>query len=698
MGQDLIVEIGTEEIPAGFLMPALAQLKTETDKLLGQERISYGSVITQGTPRRMVLMVDGVAASQEDAQQERTGPFVAQAFDDSGAPTKAAQGFARGCGVAVEDLGRVQTPKGEKLAFVKKIVGRSSLEVFSEILPGLISGLNFPKSMRWGTGETRFGRPSHWIAAMLGDELIKFNLTGIESGNQSRGHRFTHPDVFSFNNAADYLEKIAAGDVVLDPQKRRDLISERLGELAGQLGGEVIDDPELLDEVVNLVEVPVVVSGEFDESFLELPAAVLIESMRSHQRYFALKQPGSDKLLPSFIAVCNNTAADPAVMAKGNSRVLGARLADAQFFFTEDSKLPLEHFTEELSGMVFQEKLGSYADKASRLKKLAGTIAGLLSDDPGVKADSERAAWLCKADLVSLMVGEFPELQGMIGGAYALKSGEPETVALAIRDHYLPGSAQDIEKGNFPCSVSADAVSLADKLDSLVGCWGVGLAPSGSADPYALRRLTLGILNIIRNKGYRLCLPELVKSALEALDERIEPHAEEVQTEVLEYIAGRIKNMLMDESVPYDAIDAGLSVWNGLLVDTIAKIDAVSGLKQREDFEPLMIAFKRVVNIIEGEPGPVDSAMLQHESEQFLYSEFSKTRDQVRPLVESGDYQEALSVMAGLRLSVDKFFDDVMVNVDDAALRANRHALLNEIAGMFKQVADFGKIVIEGNS
>ena len=717
MKQDLLIEIGVEEIPAGFLPPALKKWQEAMERLLEDSRLDHGKAKTYGTPRRMVLVVEQVAERQPDTEEVRSGPFVAQAFDASGQPTKAGEGFAKSCGVAVSALEREVMPKGEKLICRKQVPGRPALDILAAKLPDLIRGIPFPKTMRWGSGELRFARPIHWLLALFGEEVVPFSLDGLASGRSTRGHRFTHPQAVEVKDLADYMEALDRAEVEVDPVVRQDQIEREIILRAEELGGEVIPDPALLEEVTWLVEWPVVLSGRFEDRFLKLPEEVLIEAMRAHQRYFALRRKGSSRLLPAFITVANTPVPDLSVVAKGNERVLKARLSDAEFFFREDSKVPLEKFAERLSGVVFQAKLGTYAEKSERIEKLAEWLAGELAPgDAKVREHAQRAARLCKADLVTQMVYEFPSLQGVMGGHYARISGEAPEVAQAIRDHYLPRSAEDILLGMLPKNLVGECVSLADKIDSVVGCWGVGLAPTGSADAFAVRRQALGIIEILWEKNYSLSIPKLVETALKGLHGKLKQEPNQVQIEVEAFFKDRLRGLFMHQrlsaivqppgqpamglspniALPYDVVDAVLGAWNGQVTDAYERVRALSALKRRPDFEPLMIAFKRVVRIIEGEPGAVDPARFEHETEQALYQSFQEIETNVRPLIQAKKYSEALSEMAKLKPVVDQFFDDVMVNVADENLRRNRHALLAEIAAMFREFADFSKVVTAG--
>ncbi|HUT53502.1 MAG TPA: glycine--tRNA ligase subunit beta [bacterium] len=698
MPLELLVEIGCEEIPARFLGPALTQLAGKAAVALARARIRCGLIKTYGTPRRLTLAVDEVAEMQQRWEERKLGPGVAHAFDQNGEPTKAATGFARSCGVSVAELGREQTDKGERLLYVKKIEGRPSKEVLAEVIPALIKSLEFAKAMRWGEGEMAFVRPVHWILALLGEDAILFSLDGTASGRMTRGHRFLSPEPVAVTGIADYLEKLDLRGVVPDPQFRKEIIERDVELKAGELGGEMYPDPALMDEVTNLVEFPVVLSGGFDARHLALPAEVLIACLRTHQRYFALRKPGTDKeLLPFFITVANTPATDLSVVIRGNERVLGARLADAEFYWREDLKTGIEKMRGNAAGMTFYQTLGSYLDKMGRIERLCGRLCdAIFPGDAGVKKAATEAARYCKADLVSQMVGEFAELQGVMGGEYARAAGMDAETARSVRDHYLPRSAEDIAAGTYPSDPAGEVVSLADKIDSVVSCWAAGLAPTGAGDPFALRRQAQGVIALCLIRGLRFRLDRMIEESAALSCPLTKADAGKVGAEVKEFFAARLKAQFMESGLPYDVVDAGLSVWNGDVPDTLAKIEAVARMKKRPDFDPLMIAFKRVMNIVEGAPGEVDQSRFKDEAEAVLYSEYTRVRHNIGPLLAAGSYDQALEYMAGLKPAVDRFFDQVMVNVPDQELRRNRHALCATVAGLFKGVADFSRIVIAG--
>ncbi|MDD2901118.1 MAG: glycine--tRNA ligase subunit beta, partial [Syntrophales bacterium] len=503
MASELLLEIGTEEIPARFIPPALAEMAASFQKLLEQERIASGEISTWGTPRRLTLVARDLAEAQSEASTEIIGPPKAKAFDAAGQPTQAAQGFAKNQGVAVSDLIEVDTPRGIYLAVSKRTAGRPTKERLLELLPSYILGLSFPKSMRWGAESITFARPIHWLLARWGGEVLPFVVGDVTSGGFTRGHRFLAPQDVEVKDAAAYVAALKKAQVIVDPVARREHLETELAQAAAKVGGEVVPNPGLLEENSFLVEYPSVVCGNFEEKFLALPDEVLITSMREHQRYFSLR--GKDgQLLPHFIAVNNTLTRNPEVVKKGHERVLRARLSDAMFFYQEDSKTPLEKRVEALKGVVFHSLLGTSYEKMERFRELAAYLARNLA--PDLEELVRRAAYLSKADIVTEMVGEFPSLQGVMGRQYARLSGEPPAVAEAIFTHYLPRHAGDL----LPPDLTGALVSLADRLDTICGCFGVGLIPTGAADPYGLRRHALAVIHILRDQGLHLNLPEAV--------------------------------------------------------------------------------------------------------------------------------------------------------------------------------------------
>jgi glycyl-tRNA synthetase beta chain len=682
---ELFLEIGTEEIPAGFIPRAMAEMEAIITRELTNARLAFGEVKTLATPRRLALLVRDIPAIQPDAEITATGPSIKAAYDAEGKPTKAAEGFARGQGVDVSAIQIVTTDKGEYISITRTETGRPTHELLSEILPKLINEIPFKKSMRWGELDVRFARPIHWIVALFDGIVVPFEFGNITSGAVSRGHRFMANTTFPVRDYAHYLEECERHFVIPDQERRKDIIRRETHRVAIAAGGHLLPDEELLEQVSFLVEYPSAVHGTFSEEFLVVPKEVLITSMRSHQRYFSIVD-ASGKLLPGFITINNTLTDDPSVVIKGNQRVLRARLSDARFFFEEDKKVKLDERVEALKKVVYQQKLGTSFEKMERFKALSEGLAAKLN--PAVTAQTGRTAWLCKADLISAMVGEFPEVQGIMGREYALLEGEEAAVANAIAEHYLPTQAG----GELPASDIGAFVSIADKLDTICGCFGVGLIPTGAADPYALRRATIGIISIILDRGYQLSLSDLINQSLELLSAKLTRPKEQVANDVLEYFRARFINLLGND-FPNDAVDAAVSADFDELVDVKARIAALTEFETHSDFEPLAVAFKRVGNIIKaGTDAPVDPALFEDSAEVALYEAFSSVKASVEIRVAAGSWLDALTEIATLRGPVDAFFDRVMVMAEDQRVRTNRLALLTAIARMFGRIADFSKI------
>lgn len=685
MSKELLLEIGAEEIPAGFVPKALASLEEMARKEFEAARLSFDQINTLGTPRRLTLVVRGLPTVQPDAEITATGPSKKAAYDSEGKPTKAAEGFARGQGVAVTALQIISTDKGDYLAVTKQETGRPTHELLAEILPRLVAGIPFKKSMRWADLDIRFARPVHWIVSLFDGIPVPFNFGPIQSGNTSRGHRFMANSTFPVRDFTHYLEECERHFVIVDQERRKEIIRKETHRVAKTTGGHLLPDEALLDEITYLVEYPSAVIGTIPSEFLVVPKEVLITSMRSHQRYFSVVDE-SGTLLPYFITVPNTLAEDPSVVVKGNERVLRARLSDARFFFDEDRKVRLETRVESLKSVVYQQKLGTSYEKMERFKTLAEFLADQLH--PTIKQQTSRAAFLCKADLVSGMVGEFPEVQGIMGREYALHDGEPLEVAIAIAEHYLPTQAG----GELPTSDSGAFVSLADKLDTLCGCFGVGLIPTGAADPYALRRATIGMISIILDKGYRLSLSAVISHSLDLLAAKLTRPRDEVQRDVLEFFRGRFINLL-GNTYPVDVVEAAASAGFDDLTDCAERIRALDSFRQRDDFQPLTVAFKRVCNIVkEGVDAAVDPSLFRDEAEHTLYRVVQETKTATHDKINRHQYLEALSDIAGLKWAVDAFFDAVMVMAEDLPVRTNRLALLTSINRLFGKIADFNRL------
>ncbi len=686
MAKELFLEIGTEEIPAGFIPVALRDLEKMFRTEFDQARIGYGEISTVATPRRLAICVANVAEVQLQQHIEATGPALKVAFDPHGNPTKAALGFARSQGVDVSELGEKQTEKGAYLFISKVVEGQGVRELLPAIMQRIVISLSFKKSMRWGDLDTRFARPVHWLVALYGGAVVPFCYGTLTAANESRGHRFMAPERFKVSSFADYQSKCRAHHVIVDPQERKQIIVDGIEQIVAKVGGVLNPDVELLDEVVNLVEFPVPLCGHFDAEFLQLPTELLVTSMKEHQRYFTLSDSAGN-LLPRFITISNIKATDPGVVVNGNERVLRARLADGMFFWQEDQKRKLESRLKDLKQVVYQQQLGTSYAKVERFTALARFLAQAI--DPEILELTERAATLAKCDLETGMVNEFPELQGVMGREYALLEGENERVARAIYEHYLPVQAG----GKLPSDNIGAFVSIADKMDTICGCFGVGLIPTGTADPYALRRNAIGILNIILARGFTISIPELVQKGVALLEARLNRPAGEVERDVVAFIRLRLVNMLTGQGVVTDVVDAVLSAGFDQVLNVCQRVEALNTLKNQADFEPLAATFKRAGNIIGGGVvAEVNPELFESQCENNLHAALGKVRTQVEAAMSENMYLEALHAIATLRPAVDSFFDDVMVMVDNEQIKTNRLALLTDVSSLFSGLADFSRL------
>jgi glycyl-tRNA synthetase beta chain len=685
--KELLLEIGTEEIPAGFIPQALSDLENLTKKEFEANRIDFKGMRTLGTPRRLALFIESVSEKQRDVETKKIGPSKQAAFDSKGKPTPAAIGFAKSQSVSVEALKLIQTEKGEYVCAVKEEPGRPTFELLPSILPRLILNLPFQKSMRWAEVPIRFARPIHWILALFGGEIIPFEMGNVQSGNVTYGHRFMHPGSFTVKDFKSYLQKMKEAYVVVDPVERKKRIEEEMIREGASVKGKVLRDEDLLNEVNFLVEYPVALCGRFDPTFLSLPREVVTHSMKEHQRYFPLEDDRG-ALLPYFVCISNTDPKDRTMVVEGNERVLKARLSDANFFFQDDLKIPLEKRLEELKKVVFQAKLGTSYEKVMRFTKLALFICEQV--EPRLRQTVERASLLCKADLVTGMVGEFPKLQGTVGREYARLSGEKPEVYEAIYEHYLPTFAGD----RLPNSSVGDMISIADKLDTMVGCFGVGLIPTGTADPFGLRRQALGIIRIILEKRYPLSLVQLIEESGKLLKEKIERPFFEVKKEVIEFFRIRYQNLLLDKGYPFDVVDAALSTSFDELMDVQHRIDALKVARVSQDFESVVIGFKRAMNILKGysSRNEVNPSLFSEAPETDLYQSFLKAKEKIELHLKQRAYESAILEMTQMRKPIDTFFDKVMVMVEDEKIRNNRLALLDGIGQLFLRIADFSKL------
>ncbi|MFZ0724350.1 MAG: glycine--tRNA ligase subunit beta [Desulfobacterales bacterium] len=693
----LLLEIGSEEIPAGYIAPALEALASRLSHRLAEARIEHGATITYGTPRRLAVVVDQVAPRQKSLKTELIGPPAAVGFDQNGSPTVAARKFAEKAGVALERLRTTHTSKGDYLA--ADIIERAQPTRFllREILPEVILSIPFPKKMHWADLDIEFARPIFSIAALLGKSVIPFRLGNLKSGRTTRGHYFMSPGRLKILRGEEYSDVLKSANVLVDISERKKVLQREIAGVAQKLGGRILPDPELEDINTNLVEYPVAVAGNFDEGFLEVPDEVLINSMREHQKYFAVVDD-KNRLMPCFISVNNTKARDMALVARGHERVIRARLADAQFFYRGDLEVSNDQRVEQLKGVLFQAQLGTMHAKTERVSLLADYLAERTTAGRQASADlkrhAKRAAHLCKSDLVSHVVGEFPKLQGVMGRVYAALAGEPAEVAAAIEEHYRP-----VYSGApLPETMTGAIVGIADKIDSICGCFSVGLVPTGASDPYALRRQGIGIIQIMLDKGFSFSLSALIEKSLRLFEKKSEREPGDPAADVLSFIKNRMAHLLAEEGFSKDVIAAVIDISGDNVPDIWNRVRALEALKAQPDFEPLASAFKRVGNIIrkagaEGRgPHKIDAALFEHDSEGALFAAFQAVENKAAAAMDRGRFDLALREIATLRAGVDDFFDGVMVMSDKKRLRENRLALLGGIAGLFGKFADFSKI------
>lgn len=684
---ELLFELGTEEIPARLLERARYELAERLTKALDAAGLEHEGMVTYGTPRRLALSCM-VAAKQPDRSEDLLGPPARIAFDDAGNPTKAAIGFAKRNNVPVEALERRETPKGDYLGCTVQTQGQAAAALLPEMLAQAVTKLHWPKAMRWGSRSDSFIRPVHWLVALFGGEVLPVSCFDIHAGRTTRGHRFLDPEPFEVTGHQGWLEGLRKRHVEPDPAIRSAQIAEAAHALAQSVGGEAIVEDALLEEVTGLVEWPVPLLGTFDEAALGLPAQVLITSMNVHQRYFAV-QTKEGELSNHFIIISGMKVKDPQVVVQGNARVLAARLADARFFYEADAAKGIAHFVPKLAGRRFLEGLGTMHDKAERLAALSGKLAEHLSDgDSSVVSNATRAGLLCKADLATEMVGEFAKLQGEMGADYARKSGEAEAVAEAIEMHYRPKHAND----QVPQGVVNAAVALADRLDSLVGCFSLGLEPTGSADPYALRRQALGVLKIIEETPNAPTLSEALGLCREAYGEILTGDDEALRGRLMSFFRGRLKASL-GQHFPSDLTEAVLSVGFDDPADTRGRLEALHALKATPVWETLAAAVKRVANIGGAHEGsPVDPSTLSEPAAVALYEAWHSVHHSASAALDAGDYTLALERLVTLKPAIDRFFDEVLVMSKEPSERQRRLDLLASIDALFHRVAAFDKV------
>ncbi|WP_042162758.1 glycine--tRNA ligase subunit beta [Paenibacillus gorillae] len=692
MAKDLLLEIGLEEVPARFVRGAMNQLQEKMVKWLADARIGYQAVEVFATPRRLAVLVHGLEEKQADVNEQVKGPSRKIALDDQGNWSKAALGFARSQGVEPEQFFFQELAGVEYVYANKSSIGTETASVLPDGLTNLITSMSFPKNMRWGNYELKFVRPIKWMIALFGQDIIPLELTGVKSGNVTRGHRFLGGETV-VSQPSEYKERLREQHVIADVAEREALIVSQIKGLAEEQGWEIAIKEDLLEEVLFLVEYPNVLFGKFDPSFLDIPQEVLITSMREHQRYFPVLN-AEGQLQPFFVTVRNGDRTSIEQVAKGNEKVLRARLSDAKFFYQEDQKLAIEDALAKLENIVYHEELGSVADKVRRIRDTADRIAVKLNADADTAAFVSRAADICKFDLVTQMVYEFPELQGIMGEDYALKAGESQTVAQAINEHYQPRFAGD----QAPGSLTGAIVSLADKIDTIVGCFSIGIIPTGSQDPYALRRQAAGIVQIILAQGLNLKLEELFEAALTVHQARgMKRSEEEVRKELGEFFALRVKNVLSEQNVRYDVVDAVMASGYDdlrLTVERATLIQALASGGERTEFKLTVDAFNRVCNLAsKAAIRSVNPALFAESAEGALHEAWKTAHPSVVQSLAAGDVAAALAQLSALREPITGYFDGVMVMAKEDDVRENRLATLALIADDIAGIADFAKLV-----
>ena len=690
--RNFLIEIGTEELPPKALKSLMLAFGDNLASGVDDARLEHGDVHTYASPRRLTVLIEKLAMAQEDRKVEQKGPPVKVAFDDNGNPKPAATAFATKCGVAVEELERVATDKGEWLVFNTVEEGRSAAELLPDIIERALGALPIPRRMRWGAGEAEFVRPVHWIVMLHGKDVVDASVMGIQAGRASRGHRYHSKGVVEIASPGKYLDTLETeGFVIADFERRRELVRNGVNDAAEQVGGNVVDGESLYDEVAALVEWPVPIVGAFDEVYLDLPREVVVSTLTGHQRYFPVADD-KGQLLPHFITVANLESRDPEQVIEGNERVIRPRLADAAFFWDSDRKTTLGAREETLRDVVYQRGLGSVFDKCQRSARLAAWLANEL----GVETTTvERAAAIAKCDLTTGMVGEFPDLQGTMGRYYALSDGEPVEVADAIAEHYQPRFAGD----DLPESQAGQILAVAEKLDTLAGVFSIGKKPSGNRDPFGLRRAALGIVRILVECGIDVDLKAMIaKAVAEQPQGKID--AAELVADLYGYITDRLRGYFMDRdtSLGTETFDAVMARQPASLVDFDRRLAAVQTFARLEQAESLAAANKRIANILRkaGDPRGLEVTVkrFEHDAEKALHTAVEELRQKVAPMLEQRRYAETLSDLADLRDPVDRFFDDVMVMADDEVVRNNRLALLSQLRDLFLDVADISRLSI----
>ncbi len=689
---NLLIEIGTEEIPAGYIIPALEAFKENILNTLDKSRIDHGKAQILGTPRRLSLQVMDLADSQNPKISTITGPPEKIGFDENKNPTIAAQKFAEKAGIDIKAIKVENTKKGRYLTAVIEEQCESTSSILENILEKQILAIPFPKSMRWGSLSISFARPIISLLGLLGGQILDFKVGNVKSGSTIFGHQFMHPGEYEVDTADNYNKVAESIGIIPDIEKRKKILISAIEACARENSSQILKDDELIDIVTNLVEYPYPIVGRFDDEFLKVPDEVLITAMREHQKYFALTDTKGN-LKPLFIAVNNTKAKDMSLVAHGHEKVLRARLSDAKFFYEQDCKSTLDEFSDKLKNVTFQEKLGSVYDKTLRITKLGQFLVqnSPYDDKETLQHNIARASKICKADLVSQVVIEFTKLQGVIGRAYALNAGENQDIAFAIEQHYRPVQSG----GKLPENPTANLLAIADKLDTICGCFSIGLIPTGGADPYALRRQGIGIIQIMLEEKFTFSLNSMIDQGLDAFVND-KGKKKETALKIKEFFQNRMVNILIDKGFSREAVNSALFASFDNLPDVMLRVKALDSLIQDPGFEPLAITFKRVENIIKKaetiEDILVDENLFEDDSEKQLFNAVNEVGQTIDNFIKNGNYDQALATIAGLRPKVDTFFDDVMVMAKDERLKQNRIALLSSISKLFKNIANFSMI------
>lgn len=693
MARDLLIEIGTEELPPKSLDSLRLAFAEEMGNRLTELRLGFGNICAYASPRRLALLIETLDEKQPDKDVEVLGPPVANAFDAAGNPNQAALGFAKRCGCEVDELQKQDTEKGQRLAYIEHQKGGDTSELIAPAVESSLRALPVARWMRWGSSRTEFVRPLHWVLCLFGKEILPTPIFGLTPGNTTRGHRFLASQELTVTSPDAYLGMLREeGKVLADPQERQELIRTRVEKLARELGGIALIDEDLLAEVTALVEFPEPMVGSFDDDFLSVPPEALISSMQGHQKYFPVTDKAG-KLLARFIFVSNISSPEPQKVIEGNERVIRPRLADARFFFESDKGKSLQEYRESLKTILYQKQLGSLFDKTQRIADLSAHLAERL--DANIEA-AKRAGELCKCDLASDMVQEFDDLQGIMGRYYALESGESAEVAEAIQEHYLPRHATD----NLPVSDVGTCVALADRLDSLTGIFGIGQSPTGSKDPFALRRASLAILRLIIEKQLRLPLRPLIERAASA-HANLSLNTEQATTVVFNYFMDRLPAIFQERGVSIEPVRSVLKLELDDVTDIVARVEAVTQFMKLEASQALASANKRVSNLMEksGDAGKAElkPQLFEETAESELAAQIDRVAKEINPLLENKDYGGALVAMATLREAVDQVFDKVMIMAENPQVRANRLALLAKLRAMFLRVADISELPSESS-